>query len=441
MFKYKIHIFFFLLFINSTVFAQNRGFYDNNEFKKKRHEVNFGIGTSNCLTDIGGNYSVSGIGENNDTLASQIAFFKSIYDTDLSKSRPVFNAAYIYHFKNKINFRANLAFASVGGDDANSLDIGRKNRNLNFKSNILEVSAIAEFYILKPSTGNKFNLKDVKGHKLAPNILSTIGIYFIGGVGGFLFNPKSQNNFNYKKDSLLRRTVENEDFNPASTSKWTSLRNLHTEGQGSINHEEYIIANGLDTSGVKIFGQKRNGNPKTYSPIAICIPLGFGIEKAFNSDVGIKIEAGYRFTSTDYLDDVSGFYASRDDLAEIQNSLNGDALLAQTMSGTGSNEVSTHMFFAENRPEISPGLTVPAPRGGDWVTSDTDIYQGISGPYGPLAYKFNQTSYERGFVRGGAKSKDSYAFLNVSFYKKFSSHGKVYKNIHSKERRRIKASF
>ena len=30
-------------------------------------------------------------------------------------------------------------------------------------------------------------------------------------------------------------------------------------------------------------------------------------------------------------------------------------------------------------------------------------------------------------------------FLNVSFYKKFSSHGKVYKSIHSKERRRIKS--
>ena len=42
--------------------------------------------------------------------------------------------------------------------------------------------------------------------------------------------------------------------------------------------------------------------------IAICVPAGFGIKKAFNSQGGIKLEAGYRFTNTDYLDDVSDVY-------------------------------------------------------------------------------------------------------------------------------------
>ena len=430
MINYKYYFFFFLVLSFTTISSQNRGFYDNNEFKRKRHEVNFGTGTSNCLTDLGGDYSFSGIGENNDTLASQTAFLKSIYNTDLSKSRPVFNVAYIYHLKNKINIRANLAFATVAADDANSIDLGRNSRNLNFKSNILEFSAIAEFYILKPSTGNKFNLKNVKGQKLAPNFLSTLGIYFVGGIGGFYFNPKSKLNLVY-----------NDGFNVANTSPWTPLRNLHTEGQGSSSHEEFLESNYLDTTGVKIFGQKKNGQAKTYAPVAICIPLGFGIEKAFNSDIGIKIEAGYRFTSTDYLDDVSGFYASRDDLADIQNSIGGNAQLAQTMSGTGSGEIYEIMIFAENRvPNAIPRHPVNGTNG-TWVTSDADVAQGIAGPYGPLAYTVNQTSYERGFVRGGAKSKDSYAFLTVSFYKKFSSHGKVYKSIHSKERRRIKASF
>ena len=99
------------------------------------------------------------------------------------------------------------------------------------------------------------------------------------------------------------------------------------------------------------------------------------------------------------------------------------------------------MFFAENRPEISPGVTVDAPNNGTWVTSDDLINMGNTGNYGPLAYNINQTSYERGNIRGNPNSKDSYVFLNVSFYKKFSSHGKVYKSIHSKERRKIKASF
>ena len=42
---------------------------------------------------------------------------------------------------------------------------------------------------------------------------------------------------------------------------------------------------------VKSFGQIKMVKPKNFS-FAICIPLGLGIQKAFNSDIGIKIEAG-----------------------------------------------------------------------------------------------------------------------------------------------------
>ena len=432
MFNYKQYLFVPIMFISFSVSSQNRGFYDNNEFKRQRHEINIGIGTSNCLTDLGGSYSVSGIGDDkgnvNDTLSSQIAFLRSIYDTDLNKSRPVFNAAYVYHFKNKINFRANLAFARIAADDAESLDLGRKNRNLNFRSNILEFSAMAELYILKPSTGNKFNLKDVQGHKLAPNFLSTLGIYFVGGVGGFLFNPKAQNNFIYND-------IESDDNN------WYALRRLHTEGQGSSSHEEFLVSKYLDSTGVKIFGQKKNGQAKTYKPVAICFPLGFGIEKAFNSDIGIKIEAGYRFTTTDYLDDVSGFYASKADLAAIHNGNDENSTLSQEMSGTQSGESIKTMIFAKNRiPGVIPSHPLHGTLG-EWNLTDAQLANGEMGDYGPLAYTVDETSYERGYQRGNPKPKDSYVFLNVSFYKKFSSHGKVYKSIHSKEKRRIKASF
>ncbi|GIR60088.1 MAG: hypothetical protein CM15mP65_26690 [Crocinitomicaceae bacterium] len=40
----------------------------------------------------------------------------------------------------------------------------------------------------------------------------------------------------------------------------------------------------------------------------MCIPMGIGIKKAFNGNGGIKLEFGFRFTNTDYLDDVSGNY-------------------------------------------------------------------------------------------------------------------------------------
>ena len=74
---------------------------------------------------------------------------------------------------------------------------------------------------------------------------------------------------------------------------------------------EYLISKNIvnDTFKIKNFGDRKNGKNGngTYRRIAVCFPLGFGIEKAFNSDLGIKIEAGYRFTMTDYLDDVSVF--------------------------------------------------------------------------------------------------------------------------------------
>ena len=37
-----------------SLFGQHRSYYDKYEYRKKRHEINFGIGASGCLTDLGG---------------------------------------------------------------------------------------------------------------------------------------------------------------------------------------------------------------------------------------------------------------------------------------------------------------------------------------------------------------------------------------------------
>lgn len=427
----KIYICFLLCVFFESSFSQSRRFYDNNDYKKQRHELNFGIGISNCLTDVGGSFSVNP----QEGSPKQYDFLKSIYNTDITKSRPNFNASYTYHFKNRVNFKGSMIFATISGDDFLSENApGRKKRNINFKSNILELSASTEIYLVKPTTGNKFNLKNVKGQKLASNRNSSLGIYVVGGIGGFFFNPKAKNNFNYENSHEL-----NKNFTPSETNNnWVSLHKLHTEGQGSLEFENYMETNYPDLN-FKSFGQDNNGKPKTYSRFAISFPIGLGLQKAFNGNIGIKIEASYRFTTTDYLDDVSGFYADRETLRNIQNILGGDANLAQTMSGTHSGETNLVLLYASNR---SPGID-PTDSSGDPIPG-ANWYQGIndlSGAYGPLAYTIEQTSYEKGFQRGGNESNDSFMFINVSFYKKFSSHGKVYKSIHSKERRRIKASF
>ncbi|MAJ05286.1 MAG: hypothetical protein CL827_00295 [Crocinitomicaceae bacterium] len=379
----------------SIVFSQHRSYNDKYEYRKKRHEVTLGVGASNCLTDLGGSF----ISDPN-TEVSQIDFLRSVYDTDLAKSNFSFNAAYIYHFKRKLNFRGNLVFAKIGADDAISDDLNRQNRNLNFKSNIVELSGIVEYYFAKPITGNKFNLKDVQGHKLAPNFLAHWGFYIMGGVGGFYYNPKGLNNKVYNSEAHM-----NSNFNPLVDDEWYSLRPLHTEGQGMYGNKTKFQKDG-----------------KTYSPIAICFPVGFGLEKAFNGDMGLKIEASYRFTTTDYLDDVSSVYYNRDAIIDKGGNIAG------VMSGTNSGWPRPYMAFVSNTSDPLPdGATPPD--------------QSLIDVYGPRVYTTVGTSAEEGFVRGDPTANDSYMFFNISFYKNFSSHTKWYRNVHHGKNVRIKASF
>ena len=65
------------------------------------------------------------------------------------------------------------------------------------------------------------------------------------------------------------------------------LRSLGTEGQGSSLYPE----------------------KKPYSPVALAIPFTLGIKYALNTKMNVFAELIYRFTNTDYLDDVSGTYA------------------------------------------------------------------------------------------------------------------------------------
>ncbi len=429
MYKIKIYIFFLLCVFFESSFSQSRRFYDNNDYKRQRHELNFGLGVSSCQTDVGGSqYSEQELSEK---FGGTI--FRSIYDTDLSSSNFVLNAAYVYHYKNRINFRGNLILSRVSGDDKQSPEFYRNNRSLNFRTDVLELSSVVEFYLKKPTTGNKFNLKNVKGQKLAPNILATLGIYLSAGVGGFLYVPRARNNFNYPD------VYYNDGFIPhPDKTTYHKLRPLHTEGQGYDNRPE----------GDDFNVQSDKFDPgKTYSPVAVCIPFGIGIQKAFNQNMGIKAEFGIRYTFTDYIDDVSGLYYDKDLLKQY------NGVLAATMSGTGSGDApSTYgeegtyryvgyatTYDADGNPNY-PDVPIydqddPNLQDGYLTIDNNELFEGTNPWYMDKVYT------EAGFKRGNPNNNDYYAFLNVSFYKKFSSHGKVYKSIHSKERRRIKASF
>jgi hypothetical protein len=66
-----------------------------------------------------------------------------------------------------------------------------------------------------------------------------------------------------------------------------ALRPLGTEGQGSAAYPER----------------------EAYGNVALCFPLGMGVKYNISPSVNFAFEISYRFTTTDYLDDVSTTYA------------------------------------------------------------------------------------------------------------------------------------
>ena len=321
--KKCIHIFLFFIVFPTILNAQ---YNQRNSFKNKRHEINFGLGISNCLTDVGGNGNRANF--------------------NFKKTNFTANFSHLYYIKNKIAFRTSLTHAKVSGDDSYSSVLSKKNKALNFNTTISELSGILEFTITTFKNKNNYKSKNKRRKNIANKDRLSFGSYIFVGLGSFYYNPMGVNKF-----------LDSEGNNVGDGQEY-SLRELHTEGQGFEGGPEQF-------SGKKY---------STYNDFAICVPVGFGIKKAFHSNGGIKLEASYRFTNTDYLDDVSSNYYDREKLRTEMNQAFGEELAenAYIMSGTSTGSVISNSNF---------------------------------------------TNTEPGMARGGVKGNDSYIFLTLSVYK------------------------
>ncbi len=111
--------------------------------------------------------------------------------------------------------------------------------------------------IIEFSLAAEFTLMNMNTHRLSP--------FLFAGIGAFSFNPRAY-------------------FGAGGTH---GLRELGTEGQGLP------------------------GYPGLYSKMAVQFPLGFGLKYKVNDKVMLLGEFNFRFTGTDYLDDVSTFYPNK----------------------------------------------------------------------------------------------------------------------------------
>jgi hypothetical protein len=214
------------------------------QFRRKRYkyEVCLNFGGTNFLGDVGGSDQIG------------THFLK---DFNYQVTRQVVGIGLRYKTNRYWALKGDLNWGTVGGDDALSKEPFRHNRNINFKSIILELSVKFEGYFTKDQGGHLYRLKNVHGMKR-----KDLQAYFFVGVGGFYSNPKGK----------------------YTDGQYYALRPLHTEGQGLP------------------------GGASQYSPVNFCFPFGLGAKFAIDQKWSIGIEYGIRYTLTDYIDDTGGKY-------------------------------------------------------------------------------------------------------------------------------------
>ena len=200
-------------------------------------DIGLSAGGMNCLTDLGGKHE-TGKG--------------FIRDLDWRSTHPCSSMFAAINYNNAISIRIAWTSGQVSGCDSMlkryaSIDNGRYQRNLSFRSDIKEISLTAELYLRSLFSG--------ADAPLLP--------YLIAGIGSFSFHPQTS----------LRNS-------------WINLEQLHTEGQG---FEEYA-------------------DRKTYASRQLNIPLGGGVKYELSPLLNLRFELLYRHLFTDYLDDVSTSY-------------------------------------------------------------------------------------------------------------------------------------
>jgi len=176
-------------------------------------------------------------------------------------------------FGNYIAVRVSGHFAQLGYSDVynkqNEFDL---RRNLSFNTNIWELAVQGDFNFFKFVPGDA-------RYRYTP--------YITLGVGTFSYDP-----YTYYQGQKVY------------------LRPLGTEGQGSAAYP----------------------NRKPYGTMAVCIPFGVGVKYNLNPKMNVGFEIAYRFTTTDYIDDVSKTFAGINNFPTLPNGSPSLAALLQDRS-------------------------------------------------------------------------------------------------------------
>lgn len=263
------------------------------------------------------------------------AHFMGVKDLDFAATRPIVQVGLRYRFLERFSARLNIATGMIGANDELSGHLGRQSRNLHFRSYIVETNAQVEFYFIKEKIAARYRYSSVTGW-------GSISAYMFLGIGGVYFNPQAEYD-----------------------GAWHSLQPLGTEGQGL------------------------EGGPAKYSRFAATFPGGVGLKYTIDRYWSVGAEFGVRYTTTDYIDDVSGSYYN----ADLIRAAYGDVAAALSDRNIDPHWVTEGQYFTnDTKPEHMASIP---PRGS---STFNDAYMFL---VFQVSYRFRYGLFGGMFGRGG----------------------------------------
>ncbi|MFI5196512.1 MAG: DUF6089 family protein [Chitinophagales bacterium] len=174
--------------------------------------------------------------------------------------QPMGGIVYKYFMSPHVGLRVGACYTNLSAADSLSKIPNNVARNLSFSTHLFEVHGALEI---------NFWPIEVMRRKVSP--------YIFGGLSVFYFNP-------YAKDDAGDKVY---------------LRPLSTEGEGLPMYPDR----------------------KQYSLVNIAFPFGGGFKFFIGKTIMLTTELGFRYTNTDYLDDVSKSYVNLDTLQAYKGKL------------------------------------------------------------------------------------------------------------------------
>ncbi|GHB53722.1 DUF6089 family protein [Persicitalea jodogahamensis] len=242
-------------------------------------------------------YSSVSVGIGTSSYYGDLAPYSRPFASTFGMMRWSVTADYTRHFTPRFGARASFTWARISGDDF-QMNKGSNGRALSFARNLHFRNDLKEFAL----TGIFKIIPDSRSYDRRPQFSP----YIFAGIAAVAHNPMAR--------------VPDLDGN-----QWVKLQPLGTEGQGSPG--DYA---------------------KPYSLVQLAIPVGFGLRYKINQRFDVSAELGFRFTSTDYLDDVSGNYPDpnvlKDDLSRAMSNRSAEPTAARK---GGDRTAGLRNFLAE----------------------------------------------------------------------------------------------